>query len=87
MKSVKKLPEPLEYRKEMPKLPNGKSSIYQLSKRECRQWYGMCCKALYRQGEMEMKREYSRAVKDEPDGLDGVHVQLSSLLSYYFWWY
>lgn len=81
------LPEPLGKNKKLPKLPNQKSSIYQLTRRECRQWYRSVCQELYPKHWVEMMKEYGQAVANEPDGTDGVQMQLSSLLSYYAWWY
>jgi len=84
---MNKLPKPLEKNEKLPRLPNTKSSIYELTKRECRSWYRSVCKKLYPDYLGVMLDEYDRAVRDEPEGVEGHRIQLSSLLSYYVWWY
>jgi len=71
----------------MPELPNQKTSFYQLTRRECRNWYREACQKVYPDKWQDMMKEYGQAVADEPDGLDGVHIQLSCLLSAHFGWY
>jgi len=68
------------------RLPNKKSSLYELSRIECRQYFRALCQEFYPYDWADLMKEYSDAVRDEPEGVDGVRVQLSSLMAYWFWW-
>lgn len=78
--------EQLPQNKKHVKLPNNKSSIYELSRRECERYYNQLVIIHYPQFENKLMREYHSAVKNEPGGLDGIRVQLSSLMAYWFYW-
>ena len=84
---AKTLPEPLSERGKMARLPIAKSSLYELSKRECRSWYRSNCRQNYPDFLGAMMYEYDNAVRDEPEGVEGHRIQLSALLAHYFWWY
>lgn len=82
MKPYKELPKD----KKQVKLPQGKSSIYELSRKQCERYYRSLVIEFYPAYEVEIMTEYSMAIRDEPEGLDGIRMQLSSLMAYWFWW-
>jgi len=79
--------KPLIKNGKMKRLPGAKSSIYELSARQCRSWYKSCVKANYPEWVTPMMKEFDNAIAGETEGLDGIRMQLSSLLAYWFWWY
>lgn len=80
------LPVPLAKSGINPKLPSNKSSIYELTRREARKVYRQFCKDNYPNHVESMMKEYSNALKGEPED-DGHQIQLSSLLAYYAFWF
>jgi len=81
------LPKPLTKYGKSHKLPKGKSSIYELNKRQCQQFYTGMIVLNYAPYYDAMMNEYIKATLNEPDGIEGIRVQLSALLAVYFWWY